>query len=348
MKTSPPRYQVRNLTIACTAVLFLFASVIAHGQDDEISYSFDKPSGKLIHPRISKSNTKSKSDLAKALALHSPAKDQGGRGTCAIFVTAGILEFYLNKKKSSLYDLSEQYIEYKVKAIESGKPSGGSNVYNNIDVISQHGVVDESVLPYHDVDWTDPEIDSESAIQRDNVCGHYTADALNYMQLRCWLGQLDPLKDIYGSLAVAFRDQHNLNKLAVRALTTTSQIKDAINQLEPVNLSLEVFYGAFNHSYMRQIGLGAPDRTLVKKGVIKNPTEDDVRLSREHPGRHGLLIVGYDDIQEIYYVKNSWGTDTWGSEFAADEIGAMPGFGTIPYSYAHTYGQFSVTRERAN
>ncbi|CAK9005228.1 unnamed protein product [Durusdinium trenchii] len=55
-------------------------------------------------------------------------------------------------------------------------------------------------------------------------------------------------------------------------------------------------------------------------GGISTPDPDDPQSS-EH-GLHAMLIVGYNDRQEVFIVRNSWGT-SWGDG----------GYGYVPYSY---------------
>lgn len=55
-------------------------------------------------------------------------------------------------------------------------------------------------------------------------------------------------------------------------------------------------------------------------GGIVTPDVDDPQ-SAEH-GLHAMLIVGYNDRQEVFIVRNSWGT-SWGDK----------GYGYVPYDY---------------
>lgn len=57
-----------------------------------------------------------------------------------------------------------------------------------------------------------------------------------------------------------------------------------------------------------------------KPGLVSAPTQKEV--SRKNHGGHAMLCVGYSDPDEIFIVRNSWGTD-WGDK----------GYCYIPYSY---------------
>jgi C1A family cysteine protease len=56
---------------------------------------------------------------------------------------------------------------------------------------------------------------------------------------------------------------------------------------------------------------------IAKTGVVPMPAANETSL-----GGHAVLAVGYDDAQQRFFVRNSWGPD-WG----------MKGYFSIPYSY---------------
>lgn len=57
--------------------------------------------------------------------------------------------------------------------------------------------------------------------------------------------------------------------------------------------------------------------TVAKTGVVPMPKKGEQCL-----GGHAILCVGYDDSQQVWIMRNSWGKD-WG----------MSGYFTLPYSY---------------
>ena len=57
-----------------------------------------------------------------------------------------------------------------------------------------------------------------------------------------------------------------------------------------------------------------------KAGLVPMPTEDEG--GRQSHGGHAMLCVGYSDPDEVFIVRNSWGTD-WGDK----------GYCYIPYRY---------------
>jgi len=56
---------------------------------------------------------------------------------------------------------------------------------------------------------------------------------------------------------------------------------------------------------------------VAKTGIVPMPAQSEATL-----GGHAVMAVGYDDAQQRFLVRNSWGTD-WG----------MGGYFTIPYAY---------------
>jgi hypothetical protein len=58
----------------------------------------------------------------------------------------------------------------------------------------------------------------------------------------------------------------------------------------------------------------------ARKGKVPMPTEKEKQRNKH--GRHAMLAVGYSDTDQLFIVRNSWGTD-WGDE----------GYCYLPYDY---------------
>ncbi len=119
----------------------------------------------------------------------------------------------------------------------------------------------------------------------DEACMPYQAQNMNCAASRCadWQNRLTKISSFTGYSTMGAR-------------------KDAIANIGPVLAGMEVWSDFFAYSG------GAP---YVKSSAA-------TRLSP--PGYHCLSVVGYDDNQQCWIVKNSWGTN-WGDS----------GFGRIGY-----------------
>lgn len=58
-------------------------------------------------------------------------------------------------------------------------------------------------------------------------------------------------------------------------------------------------------------------QAVAQSGQVPMPSPDEQTI-----GGHAIMAVGYDDTQQVFLVRNSWGT-TWG----------MQGYFTLPYAY---------------
>jgi len=70
--------------------------------------------------------------------------------------------------------------------------------------------------------------------------------------------------------------------------------------------------------------------SVNQTGQILMPTSEEIARLREDRnafGGHAICIIGYDDQNQRFKFKNSWGSD-WGDH----------GYGTIPYDYLKDYG----------
>ena len=120
-----------------------------------------------------------------------------------------------------------------------------------------------------------------------------------------------------------------------------------LDQSRPLVLSVEFFYAAWNHRLMTEYGLGERNIEAWEAGIVGSPTDEDIRISREHGAGHSFIIVGYDDRRRVYYFKNSWGSSSFGVRSDLTGPGTTPGYGSISYDYAHKFGTFyEVTYSR--
>ncbi len=90
-----------------------------------------------------------------------------------------------------------------------------------------------------------------------------------------------------------------------------SQVAQDLNQIK----------GCLADSYPVVFGMTVYDsfesQEVANTGVLQLPGSDEKQL-----GGHAVLIAGYDDAQQRFIIRNSWGSD-WG----------MNGYFTMPYDY---------------
>jgi C1A family cysteine protease len=94
------------------------------------------------------------------------------------------------------------------------------------------------------------------------------------------------------------------NNFVIEALNINNDlktIKEWLDKNEPITIGISIYSNFMNN----------------KSGVISLPTENDKFL-----GGHAVVICGYNDYQEIFILRNSWG-NYWGDK----------GYFYLPYSY---------------
>lgn len=88
-------------------------------------------------------------------------------------------------------------------------------------------------------------------------------------------------------------------------ITSLNLLKAALAQGLPVVIGIDV-YESFESDQ------------VAKTGIIPMPNTD----TEKYLGGHAVLVVGYDDNRDIFFVRNSWGT-LWGDQ----------GYFYLPYNY---------------
>lgn len=97
-------------------------------------------------------------------------------------------------------------------------------------------------------------------------------------------------------------------KKALNVKCTLNDIKSAIEEGYPVAISARV-YDSFGQG---------------RRGVVTMPTQDEITTAQgeDKHSRHALVVCGFDDDNELFIVRNSWGT-SFGDK----------GYCYMPYSY---------------
>lgn len=287
---------------------------------------------------------RTENDLSEVIARQTDVKSQGRRGTCSIFSATGMVESLYKISLNEDPDLSENYLEYLVMSKMKAVASEGSDTPLNIPAIKRYGTLFESDWPYEEYDWTNsglPEFENEKA---QTVCGHLFGNK----KQACLLSHMDPDNDLHQEKAQEFYNTYKTQRLEYDYLDEESEIKRHLNRNHPLILSVEFFYGAWNHRKMEEYSIGQRDMVLWAKGMVSTPTPKDINLSRKHPAGHSFVIVGYDDNKQVYFFKNSWGLGSFG--VSSDLLGPATtnGYGSITYGYAHRFGTFYLVNLQRN
>jgi C1A family cysteine protease len=357
-----------------TRSLGLILLFVAFNNSSVNAQSLDAPYKNLVHPIDDAKELKglnSKNDVEAVIEFQTSVKTQGSRGACSIFSATALLEAVLYREGYQKYDLSEEWLEYI--AIGSNT-SDGSNSYINFSKIKSYGTVSEATWKYDTTNWS-----KTPSAASEKYCGKLTGDHKksclvshrDYRLLNATDAQLtDDTSELFDPEFAKIKATAQINKTelydkfltnASSSIYYTSQVKDLLDRKIPLTMGISFFYGAWNHRLATTYGIGA-NSTNFRKGIVSNPVRGsvDYMVSTESDKRagHSIVIVGYDDdviitanvkmtdgttkevnSKGVYYFKNSWGTDKFGSEFEINGV-SHKGYGMISQEYVHTQGSF--------
>jgi C1A family cysteine protease len=116
---------------------------------------------------------------------------------------------------------------------------------------------------------------------------------------------------------------YDINQFADKppASAFTDAAKNKVTSYQRVNRSLSQFKGCLASGYPFVFGFTVYDSfestTVAQTGHASMP-----QTNEQVVGGHAVMAVGYDDQNQWFIVRNSWGT-TWG----------MDGYFTLPYQY---------------
>ena len=353
--------------ILLTLVSFIsfntYAQEIQNFQDDN-AY-LDSAYTHLIHPKISPVGNKalaSKSDFQEAMNFQTPVRSQESRGTCSIFSATAYVESLMlqNEFFNQDLNLSEEWLQY---TSVRGRQSDGSSAPSNFEAVKKYGMAMEETLPYIGQDWTK----AESTLTQKR-CAGLTGTTLKSCQITHFDPTLLLKKDSEIADATFIKARTEALNFKKEYLTTTNSnyylydtaaIKQRLLDGKPVVLELDFYYGAWNHRGGEELGI-VRNMDLWSKGVIGNPEPGSLDLAKSptKPAGHSVLVVGYDDnkvvkistqmadgttktftYKGVYYIKNSWGTSSFGSNFQVDGVN-YPGYGMITQKHANNDGSF--------
>lgn len=321
------------------------------------------------------------SDLQKVLRYQSPVQSQKNRGTCSIFSAIALLESHLLRGRLfEKIDLSEEWLEYVIMAKRGPSASEGSSSGLNFRALAEYGFTTEKMWEYDGDTWED--LSTQKARDFCNpLSGSNLLDAclLGHRDPRLLKADdsllSQPGSNLYDEDFLAIRESAiQLRDQTIEKFGTgehawvpdTDRVKELLSKGIPLTLDADFYYGSWNHRKAEELNIPRSDEQW-RKGIVGYPIPNsaDHVYSKESPAGHSILVVGYDDdatvevkkkmvrgphagkiitktFRGVYYFKNSWGTEGFGSEFEVngkvDE--KRKGYGIITQSYAHDFGAF--------
>jgi len=354
-------------------IIVLF-SLISISSWADIDGAYESPLEVIDPPVNDIANFKNlpvRSNVEEVLQIVTPARSQGGRGTCTMFSAIGMMESILIRlgKADQSIDLSEEWMEY---VIMTKKQTEGSSTSKNIRALLNSGYIKESSWPYFRKKWSDLTTFPEAL----EFCGHLKN--LPGALASCLLGHRDPSylsmdeadlreKDskflIFRKEAFSNRDLNVVPNIKFKKsykIKKVSAIKNLLNEGTPLIMGTKLYYGSWNHSKTKKLNIQKRDKSKWYKGIVTYPEPGSVdrKISFEQGGGHSIILIGFDDekvvkskmlmedgswkeftYQGVYYFKNSWGWKSYGRDF---EINGkpIPGYGMITQKYAHEMGSF--------
>ncbi|NOU30357.1 MAG: C1 family peptidase [Polyangiaceae bacterium] len=225
-------------------------------------------------------------------------RNQGGRDTCTVFATVAAVEAAYKHKYGLNLDLSEQYLHHMQKSYWldptaqlptpdiQPESNGGGNVPWQFTTLGFYGLPPESTLPYiGDVAWQ-------------NI-GAWTSPSgpliqTNQRALDDFM--LSPAPVTYYTptpITAAVLPQTALEGARYRPTSVKSASYADLTNLAWYKAEL-----AAGREIAFDFALSSPDPS---NNGIWDPGSTFV-------ANHAMLIVGYNDVKQAFYVKNQWGT----------------------------------------
>lgn len=281
-------------------------------------------------------------ELPEILSLKlSEAKDQGPLGACVSFAVSACTEYYHKKLFSEAeFTILAQTSEDSGNKCIDGLPSLGKT----IGVAKDKGLVEENCFPYNiylrkvaEKNGTDVKglyekeniivcndgdylgtmnemgIELSPDIERFQIQSMY---AIRHFSRRSLFEFIiindgkEPIRQELGSIGVVpFTIEEMTND------TTVFSIKKALYMGFPVAVALMVYKDCWSNKAL-----------LENSCFIQKPKLDRRKEDGYFEGYHAVVITGYNDEDQTFTIKNSWGKD-WGDK----------GFAYIPYDYISAY-----------
>jgi Papain family cysteine protease len=266
------------------------------------------PAESDITPALTPPNTPSFS-LRQSMT---PARDQGGAGTCTSFGVISCLEFFHQR------DLSEANLTDVAERVH-GDCTEGLTIAHAMQTAKDTGVVDESCWMYDDTQicWANP--------PNTTNCPRFSFRDIATVYSR-------PRAQVVGIMKRALTDGISIPLASPQPSNIITAIQAVLaNSRHPVIVSVPVWFNSSGLSAGWDFGpdIQMPSSTLLEHWLSVNV--DNASIPGNISGWHAIAICGYDNTTGRFEFKNSW-AQWWGNQ----------GFGTIPYQYIFQYSDLGM------
>lgn len=218
-------------------------------------------------------------------------KNQGRRGTCTFFAATALLEAALKMDKGIDVNLSEEYLIYSTKAQGNYSDVEASHISVNLQSIKKGGILLEK-------DWSY----IPSMFEYGQACESVPND--ENAPLHCFVHtpDLETLMKVVPAESI---------KTGFIRKNTNDIIKYLATKKRPLSISLPVNFSGWHDNgsvYYNE---------ELRQECLSNP---------ESCGAHSVVLTGYDLDKQVFYFKNSWGSD-WG----------VDGYGELSFELVDKY-----------